>query len=398
VQAAGQQYSTTAARLGGGGDALSLLVRAGVARPRWSVDAFLNRTQQTRTIQPTFGSGLSLPDFDASHRLAYLRAGLGNRAGGAWFQAIASNMRLAETSRRTTIADALSRRVVTDTTDTTTSRSQFLVSGGYSRGALRASAHSRIRSFGGETFHSPGARVELTNALGLAVLSSERDGFRGMNRVDASVRLAPLPSVAVAGAVSRSTDGDAGLEPRRPGVSAVRIEAGVRLLDAWLSAGYFTRDTAFLPSPLVLDTAYIPQASGRRSGAFGAFRGRVYKDIGVEVVATRWDSAAFYQPRYQARSEANLNTRWISRFPSGNFGVKAALIYDYRGQAAFPLRTRVSIAEASGTVSALLEIRILRAVVSYQVRNIAGELYQIVPGFFMPRTINFYGVRWEFWN
>ncbi|MDQ3081684.1 MAG: hypothetical protein M3R07_05680, partial [Gemmatimonadota bacterium] len=89
---------------------------------------------------------------------------------------------------------------------------------------------------------------------------------------------------------------------------------------------------------------------------------------------------------------------WSSRFPSGNFGLKAALVYDYRGDIAFPVADGSVIAAASGTVSGLLEIRIMRAIVSYQVRNITGELYQIAPDFFMPRTINFYGVRWEFWN
>jgi len=398
IQAGGQQYSTTAARLGGGGDALSLLLRAGVARQRWSVDAFLNRSQQTRVLQPTFGSGLSIPDFDASHRLAYLRAAYGDLNGGPWIQATASNTRLAETSRQTTIADAMSRRVVSDTADTATSRSQYLLSAGYSRGLLRASAHSRIRSFAGETFHSPGARLELVRSQTLVVLSAERDGFRGLNRVDASFLLTPFNTVAVSGALSRSSGNGSDSLIRQPGVTAARLEAGVRLLGAWLSAGLLSRDTALLLPPLVFDTAYAPQATGRRSAGFLTLRGRVYRDIGVDVVATGWNSASFYQPRFQARSEANLNTRWISRFPSGNFGLKAAVAYDYRGAVAFPVPGRLSVAAASGTISALLEIRILRAVVSYQVRNIAGELYQTVPGFFMPRAINFYGVRWEFWN
>ncbi|MDQ3080940.1 MAG: Plug domain-containing protein, partial [Gemmatimonadota bacterium] len=82
VQAAAQQYSTTAARLGGGGDALSFMVRTGIARPSWSVDAFVNRTRQTRVLQPTFGEGLSLPDFDAQYNFAYLRAGIGTLGRG----------------------------------------------------------------------------------------------------------------------------------------------------------------------------------------------------------------------------------------------------------------------------------------------------------------------------
>jgi hypothetical protein len=48
--------------------------------------------------------------------------------------------------------------------------------------------------------------------------------------------------------------------------------------------------------------------------------------------------------------------------------------------------------------SGLLEIRILKAVISYQVRKLAGLTYQIVPDFYMPRVINIYGVRWDFVN
>jgi hypothetical protein len=53
---------------------------------------------------------------------------------------------------------------------------------------------------------------------------------------------------------------------------------------------------------------------------------------------------------------------------------------------------------AAKTLSGLLEIRILRAVVSYQQRNILGYQYFVVPGFEMPRVLAIYGVRWEFWN
>jgi hypothetical protein len=53
---------------------------------------------------------------------------------------------------------------------------------------------------------------------------------------------------------------------------------------------------------------------------------------------------------------------------------------------------------AAKTLSALLEIRIIRAVVSYQQRNILSYQYAIIPGFEMPRVLAIYGVRWEFWN
>ena len=67
-------------------------------------------------------------------------------------------------------------------------------------------------------------------------------------------------------------------------------------------------------------------------------------------------------------------------------------------QLAFPTADGVRLTNASGIVTGLLEIRILRGVASYQVRNPFGELYQIFPDFFMPRSVGIYGIRWEFSN
>lgn len=159
-----------------------------------------------------------------------------------------------------------------------------------------------------------------------------------------------------------------------------------------------TSDTAALVAPTVFDPSYATQFAGRRTAGFASMRGPVFRAVGVDIAGIRWESARFYQPKYETHAEANIETRWIRRFPSGNFGLKAAIAYNYRGDVAFPSSRGIEVAQASGTASGLLEIRILRAVISYQVRNFAGELYQVVPGFFMPRAINFYGVRWEFMN
>jgi hypothetical protein len=98
------------------------------------------------------------------------------------------------------------------------------------------------------------------------------------------------------------------------------------------------------------------------------------------------------------RSELNLNTRWLSRFPGGSFGLKLAAIHEYRGEVRFPTASGFNVTTSSNIVSGLIEIRILRGVASYQVRNVFGENYQIFPDFFMPRSVGVYGLRWEFWN
>ena len=400
LQLAGQQYSTRAARLGGGGDALSFMGRVGIARRMWSIDAFALRRGSSRTVQPTFSvtDGLSIPAFDGNHDLYYVRAALGNPSGGMWAQLIGSYMRFADRSPEVTAAQAFSDRLVADTTDTTTSRYQYVGAAGYSRGALRASVQDRIRAFEGETYHTPAARLEFAAPMGVASLYAESNQFSRATRADIIGRLTPLSFLALAGAFSLSEPYDSVALTAPPAWKAARIEAGVRVFNPWVIVGFITRDTALLVGAHLVDTAYKAVRIGKRRGMYAGVRGKLYKDLNVDVVGTRWDSAGLYQPRFQARSEVNINTRWMSRFPSGNFGLKIAFIHDYRDRVNFPTAAGIRTTPASGIMSGLVEIRILRGVASYQIRNIRGDNYQMFPDFFMPRTINLYGIRWDFWN
>jgi hypothetical protein len=111
------------------------------------------------------------------------------------------------------------------------------------------------------------------------------------------------------------------------------------------------------------------------------------------------DSLGVYRPQYQTRSELYVSTNLIERFPSGNFGLLASIIHEYRSAAYFPVaRTLLERVGGYRTYSTLLEIRIADAVVSWQFRNFLGERYTQVPFFSAPRQTNFYGVRWQFWN
>ncbi len=410
LQLAGQQFGTRSARFGGGGDALSFMGRVGVARKLWSVDAFAVRRNSSRVIQPTFGTGLSLPPFEGTHTLAYLRAAAGNPSGGPWIQATASGMQLAESSPFVSPADALSRRIRPDSADTTTKRMQYVIAAGVSRGLIRASVTDRVRAYEGLISHSPAVRMEFGSNLGLLGLYGERDGRTKRRRADGVFRFSPMPFFAVSGAASvDSPSGNTELPPGSdpdalalyagiPSTTSARIEAGIRIGSPWLVAGYITRDTAVLAPPAAFDSSYTVRIVGRRQGLYAGLRGAIYKDLNVEALATRWDSAGFYQPRYQARSEINLDTRWLSRFRSGTFAIKLAAIHEYRSEVSFPTADGSRFTGPSNVFSALVELRILRGVASYQVRNMFGELNQIVPEFYMPRSIGVYGIRWDFWN
>ena len=419
LQFGGQQWSTRSNRLGGGGDALSFLARAGIARKNWSIDAYATRRNAARTRQPhTIDQApLALQPFEGTQTLAYGRLAVGNQTGGPWLELIASNLRLGEESDEVTEAAAPGLQLLADTVDTATQRIQYVASAGYTHRLLRASIADRVRAFSGDTYHSPEARVELGGRLGNIDLVGEQDGVRDLARYEASFRLTPVSFIALAGAVTRESPearsdptGEPTGEPHIPNIpeilrgratpknTSTRLEAGIRLVNPWIFGGYMTRDTALLEPPNVIDTVYKPISVGKRSGFYGGIRGKLYKDLNIDVVATKWDSAGYYQPQTQTRSELFLDTRWRKRFPSGSFGLKLAAIHEYRGDVRFPTTEGFATTKSSNVVSALVEIRILRGVATYQVRNILAQNYEVFPGFFMHRALNIYGLRWEFWN
>ena len=78
----------------------------------------------------------------------------------------------------------------------------------------------------------------------------------------------------------------------------------------------------------------------------------------------------------------------------------------YRSRTLFPVAlvagdstaSNVRYALPSNSLDVQVEIRIQRGILNYQLRNALNRQYELVPGFRMPGPINFYGLRWEFWN
>ena len=166
----------------------------------------------------------------------------------------------------------------------------------------------------------------------------------------------------------------------------------------WLTAGVISFDSAERFAARVYDTTFVPALIGRSTGQTTTLRGPVWRGIGVDAWVTHWSNPAMNQPRYQARSELNYSNNFLGRFPTGNFAIKAAAAMEYRGRLYFPTDSSTVGVGSARTFSGLLEVRILRAVISYQQRNILSYQYEIIPGFQMPRVLAIYGVRWEFWN
>ena len=392
LQLAGQQFGVTSNRFAGNGDALSLLARVGVAKKSWSVDAFVLRHHPTRDIQ----RGVNRPpvlSLDATYTDAYLRGSVG-RQGGPWASVMVGSLAFKGTTgpdRNVTaspFADTLERRV---------SETQFDVSGGLTLGPLRVEAGDRLRSIGGETYNSARARADLVSAIGAISGFVEHDGFRQVTSADVGIRIVPIPFVAFSGSVARTAPTGSALGGAVSS-TAVRGEAAIKLFGPWLAAGVIQADRSQGLAPLSYDTLFLPTSAGRLSARTASLRGPIGAGFGIDAWVERWSPAGPYIPEYQSRSEINYTNDFLGKFPRGDFELRLAGIYEYRSHVDFPLATGNVRTEVAKTFSTLLEIRIMRAVLSYQQRNILAWQYPIVPGFEMPRVLAIYGVRWEFWN
>lgn len=398
LQLAFQQYSTANQRFGGGGDQLSLLGRFGVARGRWSVDAFANRANRTRSARARYVGYGPLYGLQARYTNAYLRAGYGDPESGVWAQLTAASLGFRETSGRR--AADMTSGIPADSADTTRSMGQYVAAAGFTRWGLRLSGTERLSAFQGKFYNAASARASFERRLLALSLFGERAFHDSTWRGEALARFRPLSFVAVAGAAS-AVRSDAATE--RPTSVSLRGEADLRLGGLWLGGGVLARDSALLRTPSVFDTGYVAVYEGRQTGSFATVRGRVYKALQADAYAVRWDKAGFYRPRDQARSELFIRTDWRSRFPSGNFGFLLSAMHEYRGTTFFPVLREggdlaAQVAPPSRVLSFLLEIRIVSATVSVQLHNALGAQYQQVPGYEMPRPTSVYGVRWEFAN
>ena len=445
LQLGGQQYSTSQLRTGiggqgSGGRALGLFGRVGWARNGWSADAFILRDTRTRygelayvLRQPNYQRRLGGPVADSIDALrgtrtdAYVRAAYGDPDEGIWAQALAATMGFSDASMPTTLpgryppgvvaVPALARgtqRILPafQAPGKTTSRAQYVISGGLTKWGMRLSATSRMRSYDGHTFVSPVARAEAGLLDYVTVTGrAERDGATRVNTLEAGARVAPLSFVEVAAVAERR------IAPKIAGVqgsvTSARAEAALHIGRVSLIGGAIHRDSTTMTVPFVYydNLAQGPLTPvGKALGAFGGLRGKIYKDVGIDAMATRWSSKAIMRPAAEARGELYVRTKWLSKFPRGQFGLNATAIYEYRsatqfrtdgdisGNAWATSATGTTQASGSSSASTLIEVRIERAVVSWQYRNIIGANRALIPWYLMPRQTNIYGVRWDFFN
>jgi hypothetical protein len=415
LQFGAQQYGTTPpSLLGSSSDQLGVVTRLGWSNAKWSVDGFMNRVGRHRgTINRTFDQSNvltqqdSIPSVESTRAEFYLRVGYADPdTSRFWAQAMAVSSKYDYTGNRTeTIANPATPEdsAFNNTSlDTATTRAQYVLTAGTTRGPLRLSATDRLVAGAGRTFNVPSVRASFAHALGGASLFAEGKGVDSTMRIDLTAQFTPLPFLSVIGGVGRVKDdrvADSSFT-----ANYARIEGGFRIRNLWLLGGVIRRDSVRIPPPSAFnpsneDSVFTPRSELAATGATVAIRGQLWKFIQADAQAIRWsDTTGFYRPRYQTRSEVFVRTNMLDRFPSGDLGILASLVHEYRSGTNFPVADQIVNVPGYRTISWLLEIRILRATVSWQFRNFLGERYRQVPGLLMPRQTNFYGVRWTFFD
>jgi hypothetical protein len=394
LQFGGQQFGVASPRFAGSGDALSLMTRLGIAKKGWSLDAFVLRHHGTRDIERVALGRPPVLSLDATTTDSYIRAAVGGVESGPWAQVTVASLAF----KGTTGPDKnVSAQPLADTLERRASETQYNLSAGYTLGALRLEVGDRLRALGGSKYNGVSGRLDIVTPIGVVNGFAEHDGFRKTTNLDAGIRAQPLPFIAFSGSVARSlpatSDGSV-----QSATTSARAEVGIKLFGPWVSGGFITSDRGPGLAPVVYDTLLLPTEAGRVSARTASIRGPIRGGFGIDAWVIQWDSAGRYQPRYESRSEINYSNNFGKRFPRGDFEIRVAGIFEYRGHTTFPLDAGDVRTDIAKTLSGLLEIRIMRAVLSYEQRNILGYQYQVVPGFDMPRVLAIYGVRWDFWN
>ena len=445
LQVAAEQYTTQPNSRLPSSDVLNLMTRIGITHGPWSADAFMERTHRNRSPWSGTGDPIetrdTVPGLETQRNTAYVRIGNGDPDAGRWMQVVASANSYRGSARTST---NLSLALPSDTdslsalSDSVSYESQYLFTGGITRGALQLSAAERIRVGEHRTSHVMSGRASASRGPIALSLFGEGKSYLNPSRTEATARLALLGRIALVGSASRTGAGDFDrlfAEPRNGAVfdetgafpiasigpfvkkdtsevtryrlaarTNLRAEAGVRVRDLWLGLGLLRRGPTTLLAPAEFNVRYARaaavRAEGEATGRMVSARGRLWRGINADAWAIAWkDSTGFYRPQYQTRSELYIQTNLLDQFPNGNFGLLTSLVHEYRSSSRFPVATDTArVAPGYRTFTFKLEIRVQTAVVSYQFRNLLQEKYAQIPGYNLPRQTQFYGVRWDFWN
>ncbi len=399
----------------GDGDIRQFTARTGWARGLFSVDAHILNTSRSRDPSAGTRESYLIPGYDGARTESYLRAGYGNPNQGFSAQFIAN--RLTSGPRQDT-ADNLSGNPPVDPEadslppppDSSRSISQRFAYAGYARNDMRIGAFARWREYRGQSDVAPGVRASIDRGWLTATVYGERIGLDSSRRIDANVRANLRPWLVVSAAHSDLTPDDA--TGRLPEQTS-RIGAAIGWNGRWLSGAFIRQQSDAGTRRVVLPRVLTPFADTLPTPILAGFSGNgisvgaempLYKELRLELHGTRWNNPREYRPQTHVRASFILESEWRSMFPKGHFSVNARLTNEYRSGVSFIEPSLAATADPFRVSDpynlgiALLEIRILRATIFYQFRNLYGGDYAQVPGIPMPPPFQMYGVRWEWFN
>jgi hypothetical protein len=311
-----------------------------------------------------------------------------------WAQVTAAALSHEETTPRGALSAAFGV-VPADSVDSTAFRAEYVAAAGARRGGLEAGAVARYRRVQGEGLVSPAVRLGWTHSRVALTAFAERAAHDSTLRTDVAVRVLPLRWFAVSASVSRRSPLD---DHPHPDAVIFRAEGELRARGARLAAGIVTRDSARTPELPIFARGIAAAVTSEATGFTYAADVPIYKALRADVYGTRWESMGLYRPIDDLRARVGINTEWRSRFPRGDFTIRAYGIMHNYSRWLLPVDTTVVRMGGVRVYSTLLEIRIKTATIVWEFRNAAGARYETVPGYPMPRIINLYGVRWRFSN
>lgn len=389
IQVAAQQYSTTSVRTAGDGDALAAFGRLGIARGRLTIDAVGTRFGRNRaaTVRNVINGTLdndAIGRFEGTDAIGYLRAAWGDADTSiVWMQALWSGQ--VQEQRGDTAVGG----------DTLTGVTQYVATAGLSRWGARLSATARYRVHGGDRARlAPSVRASWERDWFTVSASAEENGPDSTRRLDAIATLSPFPWLQVLAAHSSHTP-DAAVGPAR---QTSRAEAAVRAYGRWVSVGAVRRSAATMLGARVFDTLYVDAVLPAATGMEASVSGKVWGPFSIEWRGIRWAEAQSFQPDVESHADLRATPNLRKKFPRGTFDVTAGFTHDYRGGYSVLTATGTQRVQGAGWVGGYLEMRIGTAYIFWYNRNATGKVYESVPGYLMPRLVQLYGLRWEFWN
>jgi hypothetical protein len=198
------------------------------------------------------------------------------------------------------------------------------------------------------------------------------------------VAVPALPSAR--DSAQRTTDWSLGL---RLWTRALDLSVAVGRRDSFRAppAGEFA---AILPVQSSLEITTVTAAAALRPRLWLTVSGWYRTPLGSEGAA--------FEPPHHGRVWVTLRSRFLPSLRSGAFELVAeGAVESWSSGLAGADSLGVPIALGGKAVTDwLLEIRLVRAVLFWTLRNSGLVRYQLVPGLPMPRSLSRFGVRWEF--